>query len=136
MPKRFNNRNDAGSMLAAVFILTLGSGACLFLVAAMSPDAFATTAWWLGGSVAVCLTLLVLQRYGKIPNRSLGFLFTSTRSRRDDGVADYEPRIAGQSSSPSVIGTNQPISARDAHEIQVTSANTWVPANSARGRKK
>lgn len=136
MQKRFNNRNDAGSLLASVFILTLGCGACLFLVAAMSPDSFARTAWWLGGSVVVCLTLLVLQRYGKIPNGNLRFLFTSARNRRDDGVADYEPRVAGQSSSPSAIGTNQPISARDAHEIQVTSANTWVPANSARRRKK
>lgn len=137
MPRRFhNNRNDSGSLLASVFILALGSGCCLFLVSAMSPRSFAVTAWGLGGVLSVFLTLIVLQRFGKIPNTNLGFLFTSARNRRDDGAADYEPRIAGQSRSSSMIGTNQPISAKEAHEIQVTSANTWVPANSARNRKK
>ena len=122
-------------MLAAVFIVTLGCGGCLFLVAAMSPASFAKTAWWMGGVVVAFLTLVVLQRFGKIPKGSIGFLLSSSKNRRDDGAKDYEPRIAGQSKS-STVGTNQPISAREAHEIQVTSANTWVPANSARGRKK
>ena len=137
MPKRFHhNRNDNGSLLAAVFILALGSGCCLFLVSAMSPTSFAMTAWGLGGALSVFLTLIVLQRFGKMPNANLGFLFSSARNRRDDGAADYEPRIAGQSRSSSVVGTNQPISAREAHEIKVTSANTWVPAKSGRNRKK
>lgn len=137
MPKRFrHNRNDAGSLLASVFILALGSGCCLFLVAAMSPESFVRTAWGLGGMLTLFLTLIVLQRFGKIPNTNLGFLFSTARNRRDDGASDYEPRIAGSPRSSSTVGTNQPISAQEAREIQVTSANTWVPANSGRRRKK
>ena len=137
MSKRFHhNRNDAGSFLAAIFILTLGSGCCLFLVSAMSPASFAAAAWGLGGGLALFVTLIVLRRFGKVPNSDLGFLFSSSRNRRDDGAADYEPRIAGQTRSSGTVGTNQPISAKEAHEIQVTSANTWVPASSRRDRKK
>ena len=137
MPRRFHhNRNDNGSLLASVFILALGSGCCLFLVSAMSPRSFAITAWGLSGVLSVFLTLIVLQRFGKMPNTNLGFLFSSSRNRRDDGAADYEPRIAGQSQSSSMVGTNQPISAKEAHDISETSANTWVPAKSGRSRKK
>ena len=137
MPKRFHHkRNDSGSLLASVLILTLGSGCCLFLVSAMSPASFAGTAWGLGGALSVFLTLIVLQRFGKMPNTNLGFQFSSARNRRDDGAADYEPRIAGQTRSSSIVGTNQPISAKEAHEIKVTSPNTWVPAKSGRNRKK
>ncbi len=137
MPKRFHHkRNDSGSLLASVLILTLGSGCCLFLVSAMSPASFAGTAWGLGGAFSVFLTLIVLQRFGKMPNTNLGFQFSSARNRRDDGAADYEPRIAGQTRSSSIVGTNQPISAKEAHEIKVTSPNTWVPAKSGRNRKK
>lgn len=136
MAKRFsNNRNDAGSLLASIFILTLGCGSCLFLVAAMSPDSLGITACWLGGIFAVFATLVVLQRFGKIPDGSLSFLLSTSRNRRDDGLKDYQPRIAGKSRSATMLGTNQPISAKDAHEIQITSANTWVPANSSRRRK-
>ena len=136
MAKRFsNNRNDAGSMLASIFILTLGSGCCLFLVAAMSPASLGTTACWLGGIFALYVTLVVFQRFGKIPSTNLNFLWSSSRNRRDDGLKDYEPRIAGKSQSTTLLGTNEPISAKDAHEIQITSANTWVPANSSRRRK-
>ena len=137
MPKRFHHkRNDSGSLLASVLILTLGSGCCLFLVSAMSPASFAGTAWGLGGALSVFLTLIVLQRFGKMPNTNLEIQFSSARNRRDDGAADYEPRIAGQTRSSSIVGTNQPISAKEAHEIKVTSANTWVPAKSGRNRKK
>jgi len=93
-------------------------------------------AWGLGGALTVFLTLIVLRRFGKVPNTNLGFLFTSSRNRRDDGAADYEPRIAGQSRSSTAVGTNQPITASEVHEIKVTSANTWVPAKSGRNRKK
>ena len=137
MPKRFHhNHNDSGSMLASVFILALGSGCCLFVVSAMSPASFAMTAWGLGGALSLFLTLIVLQRFGKLPNTNLGFLFTSARNRRDDGRAAYEPRIVGQTRSSSTVGSNKPISALEAHELKVTSANTWVPAKSERNRKK
>ena len=136
MAKRFSNhRNDAGSLLASVFILTLGSVCCLFLVAAMSPASLGTTACWIGGIFTVYMTLVVFQRFGKIPNANLSFLLSSSRNRRDDGIKDYEPRIAGKSRSALTVGTNQPISAQDAHEIQITSANTWVPASTNQRRK-
>lgn len=125
-------RQSSGIRLYSV----LGSGCCLFLVSAMSPASLAMTAWGLGGVFFVFLILIVLQRFGKLPSSSLGFLFSSARNRRDDGAADYEPRIAGQSRSSSMVGTNQPISANEAHEIKVTSANTWIPAKSGRNRKK
>ena len=136
MSRRFqHNRNDAGSLLASVFIVVLGSGCCLFLVAAMSPASFVKTALGLSGTCAVFLILIILQRFRKTPGSSVDFLFSSTSNRRDDGLKDYEPRKAGGNQSPSPVGTNHPISAQEAHEINVTSANTWVPANSARNRK-
>lgn len=137
MARRFqHNRNDAGSLLASVFILALGSACCLFLVAAMSPASFARTAWGLGGFCTVFLILIVLQRFGKSPGSSLSFLHSSSRNRRDDGLKDYEPRKAGENRQKSAVGTNRPISAQEAHEIQVTSPNTWVPANTGRSHKK
>ncbi len=92
------------------------------------------TAWGMGAFCTVFLILVVMQRFGKSPG-SLGFLFSASRNRRDDGLKDYEPRKAGDHRS-SMVGTNRPISAEEAHEIQITSANTWVPANSGRSRKK
>lgn len=137
MGRRINqNRNDAGSLLASVFIIALGSGCCLFLVAAMSPSQFGNAAAVLGCVFGMFLFLIVLQRFGKIPKGNLTFLLSSSRNRRDDGLREYEPKIIGSSPSNIVTGTNQPISAKDAHDIQVTSANTWVPAKSRRSRKK
>ena len=137
MTRRFqHNRKEAGSLLASVFITVLGFGGCLFVVSALSPESFLKAAAILGGVLTVFFTLIVLFRFGKSPHTSLGFLFSSTRNRRDDGVSDYEPRIANQSRSSTTAGTNQPITAKEAHEIQVTSANTWVPASSGRRRKK
>jgi len=137
MARRFHSkRNESGSMLAAVFIITLGVGGCLFVVSAMSPESFVSAAWVLGGVLAAFLALTFWFRFGKTQNSSFGFLLSSTRNRRDDGVQDYEPRIAGQSQLSAVTGTNQPITAQEVHEIRVTSANTWVPAKSGRGKKK
>ena len=136
MAKRFqNHRKESGSLLAAVFITALGVGCCLFVVSAMSPASFSAAAWALGGMLTVVFTLIVLFRYGKAPGSSSGFLLLSTRNRRDDGLGDYEPRVANQSTKPSATGTNRPISAQEVHEIQVTSANTWVPASNGRRRK-
>jgi hypothetical protein len=81
------------------------------------------------------MVFVILQRFGKVPNADMGFILSSRRNKRDDGLSDYEPRKAGDA-RPIVSGTNQPISAAEVHEIKVTSANTWVPANSASGRRK
>lgn len=136
MARRFHNhRKESGSLLAAVFITALGVGCCLFVVSAMSPASFSAAAWSLGGLLTVVFTLIVLFRYGRSPGTDSGFLLLSSRSRRDDGLGDYEPRVANQSTLSSATGTNRPISAKEVHEIQVTSANTWVPASSGRRRK-
>ncbi len=137
MARRFqHNRKEAGSLLASVFITVLGFGGCLFVVSALSPESFLRAASILGGVLAAFLTLIVMFRFGKRPDSSLGFLYSSERNRRDDGVANYEPRIANQPRASTAAGTNQPITAKEVHEIQLTSANTWVPASSGRRRKK
>ena len=122
-------------MLAAVFILTLGAGGCLITVAAMSPNSVPKAAAIMGGIVGGFMLLVILQRFGRTPKTDLSFLLKSRNNRRDDGVADYVPRAAGQ---PPVIttGTNQPITAGEVHEIQLTSQNTWVPAAGAKHRSR
>lgn len=130
-----SNRNDAGSLLAAVFIVALGCGSCLFTVAAMSPGSLPAAIWTLSGIAGLFLVIVVLQRFGKLPKTDLSFLLSAQKNRRDDGARSYEPRKAGGNSTPSA-GTNQPISAEEAHQIKVTSANTWVPSQSRSGRKK
>ena len=130
-----DSRNDAGSLLASVFILALGGGCSLFTVAAMSPASLPTAMWTVGGIVGAFMVFVVLQRFGKAPTADLSFILTSRRNNKNDGVADYLPRKAGDN-RPVVSGNNQPISAAEVHEIRVTSANTWVPANSASGRRK
>jgi len=130
-----SNRNDSGSLFASVFILALGSGCCLFTVAALSPGSLPTTIWTLSGIVGCFMVLVVLQRFGKLPSTDLNFLLMSSKNRRTDGAADYQPRKATpERRGPT--GTNRPISAEEVHEIKVTSANTWVPAQSRTGKRK
>ena len=91
--------------------------------------------WTIGGLVAVFLAFNILQRFGKTPQSDLRFLVSAHRNKRDDGLADYQPRKAGDGrANPS--GTNRPISAAEAHDIQITSANTWVPSQSRGERPK
>jgi hypothetical protein len=121
-------QNDSGSLLASIFIIALGSGCCLFTVAAMAPDSMPIAIWTVAGLLVVFLVLLFLQRYGK-GSLSLAFFVTSSKNRRDDGLRDYEPQIIGER-KPMFEGNKQPITAAEAHEIRVSSANTWVPARS------
>jgi hypothetical protein len=72
-----------------------------------------------------------LNRAGRLTALNLGFLSLSSRSRRDDGVRDYQPRKA--SSPSSAASPNQPITAGEARELRLTSSSTWIPAQ---GRKK
>ena len=136
MAKRWQrNRNDSGSLLASAFIITLGSAACLFTVAAMSPNSMPTAIWTITGMLAGFFVFIVLQRFGKKPLTSLDFLLLSRRNKRDDGLADYKPRKIGEGQAPHA-GTNHPISAAEAHEIQINSPNTWVPAQSRGEHRK
>ncbi len=136
MGKRGHNGNKQdGSMLASVFILTMGGGCCLFTVAALYPQSFTLAASIIGGVGAVFIIFAVLQRTGRLPSNTLSFLFVSTKNKRDDGANDYLPRRATDS-RPMIQGTNRPISADEAHEIRVTSPNTWVPSPAKRKRKE
>ncbi len=136
MGKRWqSNRNDAGSLLASVFILALGASGALFTVAAMSPSSMPKAMWSVGSVVAVFVVFIVLQRFGKVPAGDLRFLLTSQKNRRDDGVGDYMPRKVGEGRTVPP-GTNQPSSAEEVHEIKVTSLNTWVPSQSKTRRGK
>ncbi|MFO0976907.1 MAG: hypothetical protein U0996_10955 [Planctomycetaceae bacterium] len=128
MSRRFQSgRGDSGSLLASLFILALGGAGCLFTVAAMAPSSLPWAMGAVGGVFAIFVLFVVLQRFGKTPGTSLGFLLSARRNTRDDGLKDYEPRKAGDRRT-APAGTNRPISAEEAHEIRVTSANTWVPA--------
>lgn len=132
MGRRFrSNPDDSGSLLASMFIIALGAGCCLFTVVAMSPSSMPVALWIGGGIMSVFVIIIVMQRFGRIPQGSLSFLLSSSRNRRDDGARDYEPRKVADGRSQSV-GTNRPITAEEAHQIKVTSPNTWVPAASRR----
>ena len=128
-----SNRNDAGSLLASVFILALGSACALFTVAAMSPGSLAAASWTIGSVVGAFIVFIVLQRFGKLPKTDLGFLLSSHRNRPDDGAADYQPRKVVERRIVAQ-GTNQPISVEEVQELKITSLNTWVPAKSRRAR--
>lgn len=130
-----SNRNDAGSMLASVFILTLGAGCALFTVAAMSPESLPAALWTVGSIVGGFIVIVILHRFGKLPKADLGFLVSSQKNRRDDGAADYLPRKAGEGRI-TAPGTNRPISAEEAQELKVTSPNTWVPSRSRGNRSQ
>ncbi len=136
MAKRWQHgRNDSGSLLASVIIITLGSGGCLITVSAMSPQSMPTAIWAISGMMAIFLVFVILQRFGKAPQADMSFLLASRKNMRNDGMADYEPRKIGEGRS-SQSGINRPISAEEAHEIQVHSPNTWVPAQSRGDRRK
>lgn len=128
-------RNDSGSLLASVFIMTLGAGGCLFTVSAMAPQSMPIAVWTISGLFSVFLLLILLQRFGKVPQTDIRFLLSSRKNTRDDGRMDYQPRKANDLYSGQ-SGTNLPISAAEAHEIQITSANTWVPAQTRGERRK
>lgn len=130
-----SNRNDAGSLLASVFILALGAGCCLFTVSAMSPQSMAAASLIVGSIVGVFIFVVVLQRFGRLPKTDLGFLVSSHRNRPGDGASDYQPRKAGEERIVSQ-GTNRPISAEEVQELKITSPNTWVPSRSRRERRK
>lgn len=135
MGRRFNsNRNDSGSLLASLFILVMGLGSCLFAVAAMAPNSVPIAAFALGTIFVLFLFCIVMQRFGKTPSIGLGFLSRAGKSRRDDGAGDYMPRKACEPRKLAT-GTNQPITAGEAHELRITSASTWIPAKGGKKRR-
>lgn len=131
-------RDDAGSMLATVIIIVLGTLLCCFLCL-MDSSAFAHWMLLLLPAAALFAILQIVRyRYGRSgsaggANNRLSFWNMLVRSPPDDGLAaQYRPRVvqSGRSLAPS--GLQQPITAQQAHELRTTSANTWVPTQ---GRK-
>jgi len=124
-------RDDSGSWLASLLILAVGLGFCAFLAISSAPQSALISCSILGGILGLFVLLNRLNRAGRLSALNLGFLSLSSRSRRDDGVRDYQPRKAGSPSS--AAPANQPITAGEARELRLTSSSTWIPAQ---GRKK
>ena len=130
-------RDDAGSMLASVIIIVGGAGVCAFIAGTSSSD---SSGVMLGIAVAVAVLLIAMiiwLRYGRRPEGGLGFWLSLGRNHREDGLAaQYRPRKVRDKSSETPVGTNQPITAEEVHEIQESSANTWVPSRIKEGRRR
>lgn len=127
-------RDDGGSMLASVVIIILGTGLCCFLCLLERSDFsdFMLIALPTGGLLTI--GLIVVYRYGRGESGSLAFWHSAASNHNDDGIAaQYRPRKVSDSQANAPAGSNKPITAQEAHEIQVTSANTWVPT---KGRGK
>ncbi|MFM7056151.1 MAG: hypothetical protein ACKO2P_04420 [Planctomycetota bacterium] len=132
MGRRFSGRrDDSGSWLASLLILAVGLGFCAFLALASDPRSALTACSVLAGILGVFLLLNRLNRAGRLTSLNLSFLSISSRSRRDDGIHDYQPRKAAAASAKAT--PNQPITAGEARELRMTSSSTWIPAQ---GRKK
>jgi hypothetical protein len=84
---------------------------------------------------AVFVLLAVLQRLGRLTAGNLNFLLASQKNKPTDGANDYLPRKVADPRL-TAEGTNRPISAEEAHDFQVTSPNTWVPAPVKRKKHK
>ncbi|MEZ6132170.1 MAG: hypothetical protein R3C59_26215 [Planctomycetaceae bacterium] len=137
MPKKWGReRDDAGSMLATVIVIVLGTLLCCFLCL-LSPSDFSN--WMLALLPATALLMIFLiarYRYGRGEVGSLAFWNAFARSPPDDGIAaQYRPRKIRHRSSATTIGGLEPITAQEAHELRITSANTWVPSRTVKPRK-
>ncbi len=129
-----NRRDDAGSMLAAVIVIVCGAVICAFVGAI---DRSELGAWMLGGVILLAALLLwwiIWLRYSRNSGGGLAFWHVFGRSHRDDGIAaQYRPRKVGEGHAPRPSGTNKPITAEEAHDMRMTSANTWVPSKNREG---
>lgn len=131
-----NRRDDAGSMLAAVIVIVAGAGLCAFLAAV---EASERSDWAIGVVITVAVLLvtwMIWYRYSRDRTAGLRFWLSVSRNHNDDGIAaQYRPRKVADRKSELAAGTNQPITAEEAHEIQATSASTWVPSRNREGGK-
>jgi hypothetical protein len=123
-------RNDAGSLLAATFVVAVGTGSTVFVALAIAPR---DSGWLVAGIALAMLAVLgcvFMLRFGKAPRLGLGFWSERFRSHRSDGAADdYTPRIRRHRTQHA---ENKPITASEAKERRQTSASTWVPADKSR----
>lgn len=121
-----HKRDDGGSMLATVIVIVGGAGlGCFLCMAANSSEL-------LQGGIAIAALIAIVQivryRYARNTSSKLGLFFFIQKRPNDDGLAaQYRPRKIKDRRSQADTGDNKPITAEEARQIQVTSANTWVP---------
>tara|TARA_B100001939_G_C16497558_1_gene428150 strand:- start:124 stop:540 length:417 start_codon:yes stop_codon:yes gene_type:complete len=123
-------RDDAGSMLATVLVIIAGTMLLVFICAVANSDAGAILMGVTVGLAVLSLMALVWYRYFRDHgNNSLELSLSIARNKPDDGIAahQYEPRLV-KNRHDEAEGTNQPITADEAHELRISSANTWVPS--------
>ncbi|MCR9198089.1 MAG: hypothetical protein NXI04_05570 [Planctomycetaceae bacterium] len=118
-------RDDGGSMLATIIVIVGGCGLCWFI--AVSANAFQLQ---LGISIVsvIAVVQLIRLRYGKSRGARLSIFNAIQRNPCDENAAaQYRPVKIKDRRSESPAGGNKPITAEEAHQIQINSANTWVP---------
>lgn len=130
MARRWGKRHDdGGSMLASVLITILGTGLCCFLCLLEPSDFSDLMLMVLPATALLAITVIVFLRYGQGDSGSLKFWHSAASNHYDDSIAaQYRPRKVEDSRSNAPAGSNKPITAEEAHDIQTTSANTWVPS--------
>jgi len=134
MPKKwFHRRDDAGSMLATVIVVGLGAGLCSFLGLAATSSGYDWIVIAVMATALLLLGLLTAYRYYRNQDPSLGFWNAVARNHREEGLAaQYRPRKIEEREEKTAIDPNQPITADEVHEIQVTSSRTWVPSRGSK----
>ena len=129
-----HRRDDAGSMVATVIVIVIGTALCCFVCLTDSSELSDWMLILLPAAAILVISLIVIYRYGRGNSGSLTFWHSVASNHPDDGMAgQYRPRKVQNSRSNAPSGTNQPITAEEAHDLRITSANTWVPAKT---RKK
>lgn len=131
--KSFRRRDDSGSMLATVIVIVLGAGLCSFLCVLADQNQNGLLLGGIIGGALLAIVGLLVFRYGRMQDSSLAFWLAASKNHRDDGLKDYQPEKAKSRGPSRPLGSNKPISAEEAREIQKTSSSTWVPA---RGNRK
>lgn len=126
-------RDDGGSMLASIVIIVLGTGLCCFLCLMDTSD-LGTVLLITLPIVSLGLILFLMRyRYGRSHSSGLAFWFSAARNHYDDGIAaQYRPEKIKDRRANAPAGSNQPITAQEAHELQTTSSSTWVPSKKRR----
>jgi hypothetical protein len=138
MSKKWGRRrDDSGSMLASVIVIVIGTGICCFMCV-MADSRYSDLAM---GAVVVSaflvLASMIWYRYSSGDGSGrLAFWNAAARNNREDGLAaQYRPRKVEDRRSQQQPGSNRPITAQEAHDLQINSSKTWVQSK-ARVRKK
>lgn len=125
-----HRRDDGGSMLATIIVITGGCGLCWFI--AVSANAFQLQIG-ISAIALFAIVQLIRLRYGKGGGGRLNIFNAIARNPYDDtAAAQYRPvKIRDRRTEPPA-GSNQPITAEEASQLQSSSANTWVPGKATK----